>query len=154
MHQTWARRGQQPLIPTTGQRNTQKIFGAVSLCGPRFHFRCDTVFDGQSYVGFLEQLAHTYSRRPVILIHDNVAYHRGPEVRNWLSERRRFEVAALPAYSPEFNAVEPIWHHTRMMATHNRYYPELEVFKGSLLSTLKDIERHPGQIAGYVAPFL
>jgi hypothetical protein len=25
LYQTWARRGQQPLIPTTGQRNTQKI---------------------------------------------------------------------------------------------------------------------------------
>lgn len=28
---TWARRGCQPQIPTRGERNTQKIFGAVSL---------------------------------------------------------------------------------------------------------------------------
>ena len=34
---------------TTGQRNTQKIFGAVALRLPRFHFRQDTVFNGQTY---------------------------------------------------------------------------------------------------------
>jgi transposase len=31
LYQTWARRGHQPRIPTTGQRNTQKVFGAVDM---------------------------------------------------------------------------------------------------------------------------
>jgi transposase len=154
LYQTWAPRGEQPLIPTTGQRNTQKIFGAIALEEPRFHFRSDTVFNGQTYAQFLEQLAQAYPRRRVILIHDNVSYHRAPEVRQWLSEQRRFELAALPAYSPELNAVEPIWHHTRLQATHNRYYPQTDEFIASLTGTLRDIARYPRQIAGYLQPFL
>jgi transposase len=154
LYQTWAPRGEQPRIPTTGQRNTQKIFGAVALQPAGFHFRQDTVFNGQTYVGFLAQLAEDYPRRRVILIHDNVAYHRAPEVKRWLSRHRRFEVAALPAYSPELNAVEPVWHHTRLQATHNRYYPETEQFVTSLRGTLRDLARHPNQIAGYLQPFL
>ena len=154
LYQTWAPRGEQPRIPTTGQRNTQKIFGAVILETAQFHFRRDTVFNGQTYVGFLQQLAGRYSRRPIILIHDNVPYHRAPEVRSWLSGHPRFEVARLPAYSPELNAVEPVWHHTRLQATHNRYYPQLEDFVASLTGTLRNIARHPSQIAGYLKPFL
>lgn len=154
MYQTWAPRGEQPLIPTTGQRNTQKIFGAVALRQPRFHFRADDVFNGETYAQFLQQLAETYPRRRVILIHDNVSYHRAPEVRSWLQGQRLFHLEPLPAYSPEFNAVEPIWHHTRLHATHNRYYPQTDEFIASLTGTLRDIARHPGQIEGYLQPFL
>jgi hypothetical protein len=31
LYRTWARRGQQPQIPTRGERHTQKILGAVSV---------------------------------------------------------------------------------------------------------------------------
>ena len=154
LYQTWAPRGEQPRIPTTGQRNTQRIFGAVTLQQPRFHFPQDTVFNGATYAQCLQQLAESHPRRRVILIHENVAYHRAPEVQGWLRRHRRFEVVPLPAYSPELNAVEPVWHHTRLQATHNRYYPESEQFVASLTGTLCDIARHPNQIAGYLRPFL
>ena len=31
LHATWARVASQPQVPTRGERNTQKIFGAVRL---------------------------------------------------------------------------------------------------------------------------
>src|ERR1017187_6607217 len=37
LHATWAKRGSQPQIPTRGERNTQKIFGAVRLDNAQFH---------------------------------------------------------------------------------------------------------------------
>lgn len=154
LYQTWAPRGEQPRIATTGQRNTQKIFGAVALGEPRFHFQADTVFNGATYTRFLGQLVQKYPGRRIILIHDNVSYHRAPEVRQWLSQQRRFELAALPPYSPELNAVEPIWHHTRLQATHNRYYPQTDEFIARLTATLRDIARYPRQIEGYLQPFL
>ena len=61
LYQTWARRGHQPLIPTTGQRNTQKIFGAVDLYRPRFYYQHGTVFAGASYTAFLNRLAGRYT---------------------------------------------------------------------------------------------
>ena len=38
LHATWARRGSQPQIPTRGERNTQKIFGAVRLDNASFMY--------------------------------------------------------------------------------------------------------------------
>jgi hypothetical protein len=63
-------------------------------------------------------------------------------------------MAFIVAYSPEFNAVEPVWHHTRLQATHNRYYPETEQFIASLTGTLRHIARYPNQFTGYLQPSL
>lgn len=155
LYQTWARRGCQPLIPTTGQRNTQKIFGAVELRRTRFHFAQDEVFNGETYTQFLNGLAERYRRREVFLVHDNAAYHKSPEVKEWLGcHGHRFHLIALPPYSPDLNAVERIWHHVRVQATHNRYFPEKEEFIATLRGALTDIQEHPTQIAGYMLPFL
>ena len=156
MYQTWARRGSQPLIPTTGQRNTQKVFGAVDIRQPSTHFILgEAMFNGQSYTAFLDSLARHYGRREVFLIHDNAPYHDTPEVQAWLGEqKRRFHLVSLPKYSPDLNAVERVWHHVRVNATHNRYFPTKQEFVSVLGDTLKDIAVHPQQIAGYLAPFL
>ena len=155
LYQTWARRGHQPLIPTTGQRNTQKIFGAVDLYRPQFYYQHGTIFEGSSYTAFLDRLAGRYRAQEVFLIHDNAAYHKAPEVRQWLcSYGHRFHLCLLPAYSPEFNAIEPVWHHVRMQATHNRYHASEPEFVAVLDGALSSIVRRPAQIQGYLNPFI
>jgi transposase len=155
LYRTWARRGQQPLIPTTGQRNTQKIFGAVDLYRAKFHYGFGDVFEGQSYTAFLDGLAQRYRRQEVFLVHDNAAYHRAPEVREWLAfYGHRFHLCPLPKYSPEFNAVEPLWHYVRMEATHNHYHPTEHAFIRTLDGTLSQMSRKPSLIQGYLNPFL
>ena len=155
LHQTWARRGCQPLVPTTGQRNTQKVFGAVDIRRPRVEFVVgEAMFNGQTYTAFLNSLAHRYRRQEVFLVQDNAPYHDGPEVQAWLGEYGyRFHLVSLPKYSPDLNAEERIWHHVRVSATHNRYFPTKQEFVGTLSGKLKDIAENPDQIAGYMKPF-
>jgi transposase len=91
----------------------------------------------------------------VFLIHDNAAYHKAPEVRQWLcSYGHRFHLCLLPPYSPEFNAIEPVWHHVRMQATHNRYHASKPEFVAVLDGALSSIVRRPVQIQGYLNPFM
>lgn len=154
LYRTWARRGHQPQIPTTGQRNTQKIFGAVDLYRPRFYYRHGSIFQGDSYTEFLTGLARRYAHQEVFLIHDNAPYHKAAEVRQWLAVHgHRFHLCFLPPYSPEFNAVEPIWHHIRLHATHNRYHANEEEFTSVLDGALRSVARAPSQILGYLNPF-
>ena len=90
----------------------------------------------------------------MFLIHDNAAYHKSPEVRAWLGfYGHRFHLCALPPYSPEFNAVERVWHHVRLNGTHNRYFPTKDEFVNNLDSVLTDVQNDPSQIVGYLAPF-
>ena len=89
------------------------------------------------------------------MVHDNAAYHRAPEVRAWLGcYGHRFHLCPLPQYSPEFNAVEPLWHYLRVQATHNRYDATEVEFVRSLDGTLRSMAREPHQIQGYWNPFL
>jgi transposase len=143
------------MIPTTGQRNTQKIFGAVDLYAEGFYYHQDQVFNGLTYVSFLAQLAAHYPKREVFVIQDNATYHQAPEVRAWLrAHGSQFQLAPLPAYSPELNVVERIWQHTRVHATHNRYFDTPAELRQTLHSAFQSIQRRPEQIAGYLTPFL
>ena len=158
LHQTGAPIGAQPQVPTHGRRNTQKILGAVSLYDAKFAYRHQTeYFNAVTYVDFLDQVVlPTFYRRGrrIYLIQDNASYHKKPEVYEWFTEhRKRLEVFLLPPYSPETNAIEPLWHYTRVSGTHNRYFDTPEELCRSLFSTFDDIQRNPGKIMGYLGPF-
>ena len=101
LYRTWARRGQQPQIPTRGERHTQKILGAVSVPAGDFVWRHQTeYFNAQTYLSFLDGdvLPHYYRRRHrVYLIQDNASYHKKPEVLAFFAKHlRQIEVFPLP----------------------------------------------------------
>ena len=90
LYRTWARRGCQPQIPTRGERNTQKVLGAVSVPTGDFVWRHQTeYFNAQTYLSFVEGelLPHFYRRRHrVFLIQDNASYHKKPEVLDFFAK--------------------------------------------------------------------
>jgi transposase len=158
LYRTWARRGQQPQIPTRGERHTQKVLGAVSVPEGDLVWRHQTeYFNAQTYLSFVDQelLPHYYRRgHRVYLIKDNASYHKKPEVWEYFAQhRRQVEVFLLPPYSPEFNAQEPLWHYTRMHGTHNRYFDTPAALCQSLFTTFIEIQEHPERIRGLIAPF-
>jgi len=158
LHQTWAPRNARPFIPTTGQRNTQKILGAVGLYSGQFVYRHQTeYFNHVTYRSFVEEmlLPRFYRRgHRVFLIQDNASYHTHPEVQEWFQqERSRLAVYPLPKYSPEYNAQERLWWYTRREATHNRFFATPADLCASLFATFADIQRHPELILGLIQPF-
>ena len=57
LHATWARVASQPQVPTRGERNTQKIFGAVRLDTAQFiYLHQQDYFQWETYVAFLDQV--------------------------------------------------------------------------------------------------
>ena len=157
LYRTWSRVGQQPEVPVTGARASAKIFGCVEIYDAAFVYDDDEVFNGDTYVSFLEsKMAPRFYRRgqKVIYIHDNASYHKEQEVQTWFAAQQSWlQVEPLPAYSPEFNAVEPLWHHTRVQGTHNCCFKSREEILGSLQQVFQDMQRHPEQILGYLKPF-
>jgi transposase len=126
LYRTWARRGQQPQIPTRGERHTQKILGAVSVPTGDFVWRHQSeYFNAETYLSFVDEelLPHYYRRgHRVYLIQDNASFHKKPEVLKFFTKHRRhIEVFSLPPYSPDFNATERLWHYTRKEIAARRY---------------------------------
>jgi transposase len=149
--------GQHPLVPVTGARQSAKIFGCVEVYDATFVYDDDEVFKGRTSVDFLDgTMAPCFYRRgrKVIYIQDNASYHREEEVQEWFAANRQWlEVQSLPPYSPEFNAAEPLGHHTRVQGTHNRCFINRQEILESLRLVFRDRQRHPECISGCLRPF-
>jgi len=159
LHATWSRRGRQPQIPTRGERNTQKVFGAVRLDTAQFtYLHQEDYFAWETYWAFVDRvLLPTFYRRGhrVYLVQDNASYHKKQETYEYFAQHRRYlEVFQLPPYWPELNAQERIWNYTRKHATHNRYFDSPTELYRTLCSTFESVRRHPDQIRGLMQPFL
>jgi transposase len=132
-----------------------KVFGCIEVHSARFLYHRDTVFNARTYLDFLEQVARHYYPRHVFWIQDNAAYHKDAEVWQWFSANRSWwHVTNLPPYSPEYNAAEPLWHHTRITGTHNRYFDTPESLDTTLTHVFRSMQRNPDQIRGYLQPFV
>jgi hypothetical protein len=158
LHATWARIGHQPKIATRGERNTQKIFGAVGLRDGKFAWlHQEDYFQWETYLAFVDQvLLPAFYRRGhrIYLIQDNASYHKKKEPWEYFSGHRRFlEVFQLPPYWPELNAQERIWNYTRKHATHNRFFEQPQQLCRALFRTFDHVQRHPEQIQGLLRPF-
>ena len=84
LHATWARRGSQPQVPTRGERNTRKIFGAVRLDTAEFtYLHQEDYFQWETYLAFLDQVvlqAFYHRGHRAYWIQDNASYHEGAGV--------------------------------------------------------------------------
>ena len=122
---TWAPRGHQPQIKTTGLRKGYKVFGAIEYFTGRLIYQgTEERFQSDSYQAFLRYLL---SQVPgtIILIQDGARYHTSKSTRQFLEHhKKRLLVYQLPSYSPDYNPIEYLWKKVKTKATHNRYFAE------------------------------
>ena len=157
LHRTWSRVGCQPIVPVTGKRESVKVFGCVDLHSAEFDFMIDDVFNHKTYTVFLETTVSKFfeKNRRIHYIQDGASYHRDGEVWYWFRENRKWiEVYNLPAYSPEFNAVETLWKFTRKEATHNASFRSKSEILDCVTDMFKRIQHDPSSITGYLRPFI
>jgi transposase len=122
---TWARKGQQPQIKTTGLRKGYKVFGAIEFFSGQLVYQgTEERFQSESYQAFLLHLLAQVSGK-IILIHDGARYHTSKATRLFLEQHKeRLIVYQLPSYSPDYNPIEYLWKKVKTQATHNRYFAE------------------------------
>jgi transposase len=137
---TWAPRGKQPLVPTSGKRKGMKVFGAIEVeHGDFLYLECEGKFNGETYVEFLDYVISSYEC-PVILIEDGASYHSGPVLNAFkaeMAEQGLLFVERLPAYSPDKNPIEKLWKNTKKEATHCRYFETFEDLRQAVLGAFE-----------------
>lgn len=133
---TWAPRGVQPEIKTSGKRKGLKIFGAIEFHDGGFVYQeCSGRFSGNTYIDFLNHILNKYSC-PVFLIEDGAPYHKSKIVRTFTDKMKddgRLFVFRLPSYSPDFNPIEKLWKQTKKDATHLKYFSSFEDLRAAVL---------------------
>lgn len=124
---TWALKGQQPTVKTSGKRKGYKVFGLIDYFSGRFFSKGHTGrFTATTYQTFLtEVLAQT--DQPLLIIQDGAKYHTcAAMVEFFEKHKNRLTVYQLPTYSPDFNPIEYLWRKIKKQGTHLRYFPTFE----------------------------
>ena len=156
---TWAPRGQQPQVKTTGLRKGYKLFGVIEFfSGQLLHQSTEGRFNSESYQTFLAYLLEQCSG-PIILIQDGARYHTSKATRQFIElHKDRLIVHQLPSYSPDYNPIEYLWKKVKTKATHNRYFEEfiqlvqsVEDAMTTLVSQIDEIKRLMGVYTKHMA---
>jgi transposase len=144
---TWALKGHQPQIKTTGLRKGYKVFGAIEYFTGRLIYQgTEERFQSDSYQAFLR---HLLSQVPgtIILIQDGARYHTSKSTREFLEQHKdRLLVYQLPSYSPDYNPIEYLWKKVKTKATHNRYFAEFIKLVKSVEEALKVLAAQSDEI--------
>jgi transposase len=146
---TWARRGQQPEVPTSGKRKGYKVFGAIDyFSGRLFSQGIEGRFNSESYHAFL-QLIMAQTTEHLFLIHDGAPYHTSASTKAFLAAHHaRITEYPLPSYSPDYNPIEYLWKKTKQRATHNKYFKEFAALTISVEKALAYFATHPEEVLG------
>ena len=146
---TWARRGHQPEVPTSGKRKGYKVFGAIGyFSGRLFSQGIEGRFNAASYQAFLEMIM-AQTTEHLFLIHDGAKYHTSQATKHFLdAHRARITVEPLPSYSPDYNPIEYLWKKTKQRATHNQYCKEFAALTVSVDKALAFFATHADEVLG------
>ncbi|KAA6326088.1 hypothetical protein EZS27_024764 [termite gut metagenome] len=75
---------------------------------------------------FMELVSKEFKEYRIIMVMDGAAWHRGDKLKKWENIVPLFQ----PAYSPEVNPIESLWHHIR----------EKGKFKNTTFHSLGEVE--------------
>jgi transposase len=144
---TWARRGQQPKIKTSGTRKGYKIFGLIDyFTGCLFYQGQEGRLNSAAYVAFRRRvLAQT--TQPIVLIQDGAKYHTSSETKAFFAQQTaRLQVFQLPTYSPDYNPIEKLWKKIKQQDTHLHYFPTFEALTDRVEQALRKFAKIPKEI--------
>jgi len=144
---TWARRGQQPKVKTSGKRKGYKVFGLIEyFTGRLFYQGQEGRLNSATYIAFLKRvLEHT--TRPIILIQDGARYHTSAETTAFFDQQTtRLQVFQLPTYSPDYNPIEKLWKKIKQQDTHLHYFPTFDALTDKVEQALIKFANLPEEI--------
>ena len=136
----WVKAGSNPAVTTTPGRGRVNIHGALNLENFDAPFVEPTTVDGVSAVQLLAKIeARNPNKRLIHVIWDNAAYHKGPDVREFLARPDcRIHLIQLPPYCPHLNPIERLWAVMHQCVTHNHHYPTQKQFADAILKFFRE----------------
>ena len=133
----WVKKGSCPFVYTRSQHQKRlNIFGWVDIIHGSHGIMKWISGDTDGFIQMLRKIVYRFKEKIVDLWVDNARWHKGERVKAFIAERSFFHIHYLPAYHPELNYQERLWHTMRYEETTNVYFETMSdldqaVFKRS-----------------------
>jgi len=131
---TWAKRGQQPVVKTSGIRRGYKVFSLIDYFSDRFFCKGHEKgrLNSESYEAFLTEVL-SKTRKHIIRILDGARYHTSKAMNSFFDKKAyRLTVYTLPSYSPDYNPIEKLWKKIKEKGIHLHYFPTFDCLKNKV----------------------
>lgn len=127
LNYTWAPIGEQPVVQTSGNRKSYKVFGLIDYYTGRFYSKgYEEKLNSESYSEFLQEVL-SKTKKHIILVQDGAPYHTSKAMKIFFKKyQHRITVYQLPTFSPDYNPIEKLWKKIKQVGTHLQYFPTFE----------------------------
>ncbi len=138
---TWAPRGKQPTVKTSGIRKGYKVLGLIDyFTGTFFCKGHEGRLNSEIYEQFLKEVLEQTDKH-VIIVQDGARYHTSKAMKAFFEKYPdRISVYQLPSYSPDYNPIEKLWKKIKEADIHLHYFPTFEDLKNKVELALEGFQ--------------
>lgn len=156
VRRSWAERGRTPVLRQKARRR-EKVSVAGALWVPRrgglrlsYRTIVDGYFGSAQVAEFVAGLLDEAGRRPLVVVWDGGAMHKGDPVRRLLARRGgRLRLERLPPYAPMLNPVEDLWSWLKYSRLCNYAPRDARDLNGRITEVLDPIREDQGLLRSF-----
>ena len=147
---TWGKKGETPVVMTTGARYRMSLISAVTSRGHmRFMIKEKGGVNAAVFIEFLKRLM-VGSKNKIFLIVDRGPAHVAKKTKAFVaSVGDRLRLFYLPPYSPDKNPDELVWKHLKADTVGRASITTLDDFKQKVRSSMLSLQRRPAKIRAF-----
>jgi transposase len=148
---TYAPRGQVPVLRSPLTRDHLALIGGVTPEGRVLLQVRDHPLRGPDVVGFLQHLLRHIPGK-LLVVWDGSMIHRAQVVKSFLARgaAKRLHLDRLPAYAPELNPAEGLWHTLKRVELRNLITHSLPELRAQVRLAVARLRHRPDRLRGYV----
>src|ERR1700757_667345 len=147
---TWGRRGETPVVESTGARYGMSLISAVTARGHmRFMIKEKGGVNAEVFIAFLKRLL-VGAKHTIFLIVDRGPAHRAKKTKAFVeSLGGALRLFFLPPYAPDRNPDELVWKHLKADTIGRSAIRSYADFKGKVKSSMHSLQRNTKKIRSF-----
>lgn len=147
---TWGKKGETPIVETTGARHGMSLISAISSRGHmRFMIKEQGGVNAGVFIEFLKRLI-AGAKRPIFLIVDRGPAHIARKTKAFVeSLNGSLRLFYLPPYSPDRNPDELVWKHLKADTVGRMAVTSKDDFKAKVRSSMRQLQNNPEKISSF-----
>ena len=147
---TWGKRGETPIVETTGARHRMSLISAITARGHmRFMIKEKGGVNAAVFIEFLKRLM-AGAKRAIFLIVDRGPAHIAKKTRAFVdSQHGRLRLFFLPPYSPDRNPDELVWKHLKADTVGRMTITDKADFKAKVRASMRQLQNDPEKIRSF-----
>ena len=147
---TWGKRGETPIVVSTGARHAMSLISAITARGHmRFMIKEKGGVNSEVFIEFLKRLM-IGAKRTIFLIVDRGPAHRAKKTKAFVETLGgKLQLFFLPPYSPDRNPDELVWRHLKADTVGRMAVSSKADFRRNVRSSMRKLQNDPEKIRAF-----